>query len=428
VSLGVFLPGFTSKGDTPVALTKSDLSELLAAVQAGEMTEKIRASLAWVLQALIEAELTATIGAAPGERSEDRVAQRNGHRAKLITTAAGDIELGIPKLRQGSFFPSLLDRRRRIDRALFAVVMEAWVHGVSTRKVDDLVRALGAASGISKSEVSRICAELDRDLEAFRTRRLEGGFPYVFADATYVKARVKGRVVSRAVVVATGVTATGDREVLGVEVGDSEDGAFWTAFLRSLRARGLGGVQLVISDHHLGLKAAITSVFIGAAWQRCRVHFIRNLLGRVPKAHAEMVAAAVRTIFAQPDATHVRSQALEVTRMLAGQFPDVATMITDATEDLLAFTPFPVTHWKKIWSTNPLERVNGEIKRRTNVVGIFPNDASVLRLITAVVVETHDEWAVAERRYLSEESMAKLATTDNTGPQPSLEAPIAVTA
>lgn len=411
-----------------MTFTDSDLSELLAAVKAGELTEKIRTSLAWVLQQLIEAELTATIGAAPHERTESRTAQRNGHRPKLITTAAGDIELEIPKLREGSFFPSLLERRRRIDRALFAVVMEAWVHGVSTRKVDDLVKALGAASGISKSEVSRICAELDRDLEVFRTRRLEGEFPYVFADATYVKARVRGRVVSRAVVIATGVTSTGDREVLGIEVGDSEDGAFWTAFLRSLRARGLSGVKLVISDHHLGLKAAIASVFIGAGWQRCRVHFMRNVLSKVPKASSEMVAAAIRTIFAQPDAPHVRAQADEISRMLAAKFPQVATMLVDATEDLLAFTGFPQAHWRKIWSTNPLERLNGEIKRRTNVVGIFPNDASVLRLVTAVIVETHDEWQVAERRYLSEESMAKIYATDNNQEQPALEAPLAVTA
>jgi transposase-like protein len=411
-----------------VTLTDFDLSELLAAVKAGDMTDTIRTSLAWVLQQLIEAELTSTIGANPHERTDARTAQRNGHRPKLVTTAAGDIELQIPKLRAGSFFPSLLERRRRIDRALFAVVMEAWVHGVSTRKVDDLVKALGGASGISKSEVSRICAELDRDLEAFRTRRLDGEFPYVFCDATYVKARVDGRVVSRAVVVATGVTAGGDREVLGVEVGDSEDGAFWTSFLRSLRARGLTGVQLVISDHHLGLKAAIAGVFIGSAWQRCRVHFMRNVLARVPKASGEMVAAAVRTVFAQPDGTHVRRQLEEVADMLRGQFPDVAGMLTGAAEDVLAFTGFPQAHWRKIWSTNPLERLNGEIKRRTNVVGIFPNDASVLRLITAVVVETHDEWQVAERRYLSEESMAKINTADNNGTQTLTEPPLAVNA
>jgi putative transposase len=393
-----------------VTLTDHDLSELLAAIKAGDMTDKIRTSIEWVLQQLIEAEATAFIGADRHERTDTRTAQRNGHRPKLLSTPAGDVELGIPKLRQGSFFPSLLERRRRIDRALYAVVMEAYVHGVSTRKVDDLVKALGVASGISKSEVSRICAELDRDLAVFRDRPLDHvEFPYVFCDATYVKGRVRGRVVSRAVVVAFGVTATGDREVLGVEVGDSEDGAFWTAFLRGLRARGLGGVQLVISDHHLGLKNAIASVFVGAAWQRCRVHFMRNVLSKVPKASGEMVAAAVRTVFAQPDATHVRRQLDEVVRMLEPKFPDVASMLTDAAEDLLAFTSFPQAHWRKIWSTNPLERLNGEIKRRTNVVGIFPNDAAVARLVTAVVVEFHDEWAIAERRYLSEESMAKLA-------------------
>ena len=267
-----------------MALTDSDLSELLAALKAGEMTDTIRSSLEWVLQQLIEAEATAVIGARPHERTESRVAQRNGHRPKLVSTAAGDVEVAIPKLRRGSFFPSLLERRRRIDRALYAVVMEAYVHGISTRKVDDLVKALGAASGISKSEVSRICAELDRDHQAFRDRPLDHiGFPYVFVDATYLKGRVRGRVVSRAVVIATGVTATGDREVLGIDVGDSEDGAFWTAFLRGLRARGLGGVQLMISDHHLGLTKAIASVLPGAGWQRCRTHFMLGASLRSPE-------------------------------------------------------------------------------------------------------------------------------------------------
>lgn len=409
-----------------MTLTESDLSELLAALKAGDMTDTIRTSLEWILQQLIEAEATAFVGAGRYERSDERITQRNGHRPRLLSTPAGDVELSIPKLREGTFLPSLLERRRRIDRALYAVVMEAWVHGVSTRKVDDLVKALGVASGISKSEVSRICAGLDRELEEFRNRPLSHAeFVYVFADATYVKGRVRGRVVSRAVVVATGVTVSGDREVLGVEVGDSEDGAFWTAFLKGLPARGLAGVQLVISDHHLGLKQAIAAVFVGASWQRCRVHFMRNILAKVPKASAEMVAAAIRTVFAQPDAAHVRSQLDEVTTMLAGQFPAVAEMLADATEDLLAFTAFLQAHWRKIWPTNPLERLNGEIKRRTNVVGIFPNDASVLRLVTAVIVETHDEWAVAERRYLSEEPMAKIGHPDTTIPT---QATLAVTA
>ena len=373
----------------------------------GGDVDLIRTSVELVLQALIEAEATGVIGAAPHERSDERTNYRNGHRPRLLSTKAGDIELKIPKLRSGSFFPQILERRRRIDRALYAVVMEAYVHGVSTRKVDDLVDALGTASGISKSEVSRICSELDREMEAFRTRRLDHvAFPYLYCDATYLKARVRGRVVSRAVVVVTGVAKDGNREVLGVDVGDSEDGTFWTAFLRGLRERGLKGVHLVISDHHLGLKEAIGKVFIGAAWQRCRVHFLRNALSSVPKAKTQMVAAAIRTVFAQPDAAHVAQQLDVVADTLSFTLPEVSTLLTAAKEDLLAFSSFPVAHWPKLWSTNPLERVNAEIKRRTNVVGIFPNDEAVLRLVTAVLVEQHDEWQVAERRYLSEESMA----------------------
>lgn len=390
-----------------MAQQEFDPYALLETLRAGGDVDLIRTSVELVLQALIEAEVTGVIGAAPHERSDERTNYRNGHRPRLLSTKAGDIELKIPKLRSGSFFPQILERRRRIDRALYAVVMEAYVHGVSTRKVDDLVEALGAASGISKSEVSRICAELDKEIEVFRTRRIDHvAFPYLFCDATYLKARVRGRVVSRAVVVVTGVTAAGDREVLGVDVGDSEDGTFWTAFLRGLRERGLTGVHLVISDHHLGLKEAIGKVFIGASWQRCRVHFLRNALSGVPKAKTQMVAAAIRTIFAQPDASHVAGQLDVVADTLSFTLPEVAKMLTEAKEDLIAFSSFPIAHWPKLWSTNPLERVNGEIKRRTNVVGIFPNDAAALRLVSAVLVEQHDEWQVAERRYLSEESMA----------------------
>jgi transposase-like protein len=392
-----------------VALSQSDLIELLDAIRAGGDVDVVRRSVEVMLQALIEAEATEVIGAQLHERTPARTTQRNGARDRLLSTKAGDVELRIPKLRKGSFFPAVLERRRRIDRALFAVVIEAYVHGVSTRKVDDLVAALGLESGISKSEVSRICGELDTTLEAFRTRSLEHvEFPYVFLDATYVKARVAGRVLARAVVVATGVTRTGDREVLGCDVGDSEDGAFWTAFLRSLRARGLAGVQLVISDAHQGLVNSIEAVLLGASWQRCRVHFMRNVLAKVPKASGEMVAAAIRTIFAQPDQAHVQAQFDEITLMLGRQFPVVADMVHDARADLLAFTSFPAQHWKKIWSTNPLERLNKEIKRRTNVVGIFPNDASLIRLVTAVIAETNDEWQVCDRRYLSEGSMNKL--------------------
>ena len=392
-----------------MALDQSALLEVLDALKAADVGDRVRTAAETIYQALIEAELTDTIGAALHERSDTRTAQRNGHRSRTLSTTAGDLELRIPKLRTGSFFPSLLERRRRVDQALFAVVMEAYLHGVSTRKVDDLVKALGADTGISKSEVSRICADLDIEVGAFRDRSLsEQHFPYVFLDATYCKARVNHRVVSQAVVIATGVRADGWREVLGFAVGDSEDGAFWTAFLRSLKARGLGGVQLVISDAHTGLKQAISAVLIGAAWQRCRVHFLRNVLGTVPKGSAEMVAAAIRTIFAQPDAGHVREQLGVIAGMLGRQSSKVETMLRDAAEDLLAFTSFPAAHWKKIWSTNPLERLNKEVKRRTDVVGVFPNPEALLRLAGAVLVEAHDEWQATDRRYLGEATMALL--------------------
>ena len=392
-----------------MALTNSDLTDLLDAIRAGGDIDVIRKGMELVLQALIEAEATERIGADRYERSEERSAWRNGARERLLATKAGDVNLKIPKLRKGSFFPSILERRRRIDRALFAVVMEAYVHGVSTRKVDDLVAALGAASGISASEVSRICKGLDEEMAAFRTRSLgHVEFPYAFLDATYLKGRVRNQVVSRAVVAATGVSAEGEREVLGLAVGDTENEAFWTEFLRSLRSRGLSGVRLVISDHHLGLKNAIATVFVGAAWQRCRVHFMRNALAKVPRANAEMVAADNRTIFAQPAAGAVGEQFERIVATLSTQFPEVAAMLCDAREDLTAFAAFPLEHWRKIWSTNPLERLHREVKRRTNVVGVFPNDESIVRLVTAVILEQHDEWAVAERRYLSETSMARL--------------------
>jgi putative transposase len=402
-----------------MALDKSAIADLLDALRAGGDLDIIREGLAVVLQALIDAEATEVIGADRYQRTASRTTHRNGSRGRLLSTKAGDVELRIPKLREGSFFPALLEPRRRIDQALLAVVMEAYVHGTSTRKVDDLVKALGVDAGISKSDVSRICGELDHEVAAFRSRSLSHiAFPYLFVDATYLKARVDGRVVSRAVVIATGVTADGGREVLGLDVGDSEDGAFWTAFLRSLKARGLQGVQLVVSDAHTGLKAAIAAVMAGAGWQRCRVHFLSNVLARVPKGSAEMVAAAIRTIFAQPSGAEVIEQVDKVAAMLAPKFPQVAMMLADAREDLTAFAPFPPAHWAKVWSTNPLERVNKEIKRRTNVVGIFPDDAAVLRLAGAVLIEAHDEWQVAERRYLSEGSMAKLTQTSDDDRRP----------
>ncbi|MHB1088186.1 MAG: IS256 family transposase [Acidimicrobiales bacterium] len=386
-----------------------DLSEVLGALQSDESGDLVRQMVSFLYQALIDAEATNVVQAEGHERTLSRTIQRNGTRPRLVSTKAGDVELKIPKLRKGSFFPSVLERRRRIDQALYAVIMEAYVHGVSTRKVDDLVTALGVDAGVSKSEVSRICAQLDEEMVAFRTRALSHlGFPYLLCDATYVKARVAGRVVSRAVVVAMGVGEDASRKVLGIAIGDSEDAAFWTEFLQSLRERGLHGVQLVISDSHLGLKAAITKVFPGSSWQRCRVHFMRNVLVKVPRTQQSMVAAMVRTIFAQPDITHVERQLKEVAATMKRQFPLVTEMLEDANEDITAFRHFPTNHWQKIWSTNSLERLNAVVMRRTNVVGIFPNDAAALRLITAVCVETHDEWSVSERRYLSQESMDQL--------------------
>ena len=397
-----------------MALDQSALTELLDALRSGGDLDFLREAMQLVLQALIDLEATAVIGAERYERTDHRTTHRNGSRARLLSTKAGDVELQIPKLRHGSFFPSLLEPRRRIDRALWAVVMEAFVHGVSTRKVDDLVLALGIDAGVSKSSVSRICAELDAAVAEFRERRLDHvEFPYVFLDATYVKAHDGAHVVSKAVIVATGVARDGNREVLGLAVGDSEDKAFWTAFLRNLRARGLAGVRLVISDAHEGLRAAIDKVLLGSAWQRCRVHFLRNVLAKVPRGSAEMVAAAVRTVFAQPDAAAVADQLDAIATKLGRQFPAVEAMLRDAAVDLCAFAAFPTAHWRQIWSTNPLERVNKEIKRRTNVVGIFPNEAGVLRLAGSVLIEVHDEWQVTDRRYLSEASMAKLYRDDD---------------
>ena len=383
------------------------LDDLLAHLGDGDSKDLFRTLLERGMQELIDAELTATIGAELHERTDTRTNQRNGGRERTLSTPAGDIELRIPKLRVGSFFPSLLEPRRRVDQALWAVIMTAYITGTSTRKVDDLVRALGCESGVSKSTVSRICKGIDDEVAVFRTRPLGHlAMPYVYLDATYIKARNNHRIIGRAVVVATSVTIDGNREVLGVDVGDSEDEVFWTAFLRSLRDRGLTGVRLVISDAHSGLKASIARVFAGATWQRCKVHLARNVLATVNHAHKDMVAATVRTIHAQPDAAATRAQLHTVVDMLEDRFPKAAEILAAAEGDVTAYAAFPRAHWRKISSTNPLERINKEIKRRSNVVGIFPDDASVIRLVGAVLLEQHDEWAVAERRYLSEESMA----------------------
>ncbi len=408
-----------------MALSQSALSELLEAFRTGDGVDLIRESVRTVLQELIEVEAAGVVGAGRYERTAERVTERNGTRPRLLTTKAGDVELRIPKLRKGSFFPSILEPRRRIDQALYAVVMEAYVHGVSTRSVDDLVTALGIDSGISKSEVSRICEQLDESVGAFRTRPLvHTPFPYVYLDATYLHVRNKpgkgGQVVSMAVVVATGIAADGSREVLGLDVGDSEEETFWRGFLLSLKQRGLAGVQLVISDQHAGLVAALNRSFQGSAHQRCRVHFARNLLAHVPKSHADMVAAVFRTVFAQPDPKAVAQTWEDVRDQLARSFPKVGPLMDEAKTEVLAFTGFPKAHWRKIWSTNPLERVNKEIKRRSRVVGIFPNSASVIRLVGAVLIDMHDEWIAGDRRYLSEESMALLTTTMDTGNHPAI--------
>jgi len=399
-----------------MALSQSALSELLDAFRAGEGVDLIRESVRMVMQELIETEATEQIGAGRYERTEARTTERNGARPRLVATQAGDVELRIPKLRKGSFYPSILEPRRRIDQALYAVVMEAYVHGVSTRSVDDLVAALGIDSGISKSEVSRICAGLDEVVGAFRTRPLDHtAFPYVYLDATYLHVRnSSSQVTSMAVVVATGITATGAREVLGLDVGDSEDEVFWRGFLASLKRRGLSGVRLVISDQHAGLVAALRRSFQGAGHQRCRVHFARNLLAHVPKSHSDMVAAVFRTIFAQPDPATAASTWDEVRDQLAGRFPKIGPLMDQAKAEVLAFSTFPRAHWSKIWSTNPLERVNKEIKRRARVVGIFPNEAAVIRLVGAVLADMHDEWQSGERRYLSEGSMALLVPSGDT--------------
>ena len=394
-----------------MALDQSVLSELLDAFRTGEGLDLVREAVTLVAQELIESELTAHIGAERYERTESRTTERNGHRARVLSTKAGDVELAIPKLRKGSFFPSILEPRRRIDQALYAVVMEAYVHGVSTRAVDELVAALGVSSGISRSEVSRICTALDEVVDSFRERRLDHvAFPYVYLDATYLHVRENHQVTSKAVVIATGVSASGHREILGIDVGDSENEVFWREFLRRLRARGLVGVQLVISDQHAGLVAAIKRCFQGAAHQRCRVHFARNLLAMIPKGHQAMVSARFKTVFAQVSGEDMHTQWDQVTTTLEDRFPKAAALMTGAKEEVLAFTAFPNEHWRQIWSTNPLERLNKELKRRCRVVGIFPNEASVIRLGGAVLLDVHDEWVSAERRYFSEASMAKLYT------------------
>ena len=386
------------------------LKELLRKHELDIDSDFLREGVQLMMQMLIELEAGQQIGAGLYERTPERVTHRNGHRERMWETRVGEVPLKIPKLREGSYFPSLLEPRKRSERALLAVIQEAYVKGISTRKVDDLVRALGL-SGVDKSKVSRITKNLDELVQDFRRRPLEDEYPYVWLDALYLKVRQNHRVVSLAVVVAVAVTHEGTRTILGFDVGASEEEAFWLQFLRSLVERGLKGVQLVISDAHEGLKAAVRAVFAGTSWQRCRVHFVRNVLAHIPKGDKAMMAAAVRTIFAQPNRTAAGKQLQYVAETISSSWPKASELLLRAEEDVLAFMDFPKAHWTRIYSTNILERLNKEVKRRTKVVEIFPDTPSVFRLVGTLLAEADDEWQI-RRRYFSKESMNQLYEPD----------------
>jgi putative transposase len=382
-------------------MTAADLVDKLLA---DEHADVLRDSVAWLVTQLMEAEVGGLTGAGLGERAPDRrQAQRNGYRPRRWDTRVGELELAIPKLRTGSYFPSFLEPRRRAEQALVAVVQEAYVNGISTRKVDRLVEQLGL-QGMSKDTVSRLCRGLDEQVTVFRERPLEGTYPYLWLDAKVERVREAGGVRHKALVIAYAVHATGRREVVGIDVGEAETEAFWRSFLRSLRARGLDGVKLVISDAHTGLVVAIAKV-LGCRWQRCTVHFLRDMLGHVARAQQPLVSGAIRGIFTAGSAVEARQRLGQVVDQLRPHAPKVARLLEDAEADLLAFYGFPAEHWPKLRSTNPLERVNREIGRRSDVVGIFPNDAALLRLAGMLLLEQNDEWLVG-RRYLSETSMA----------------------
>jgi transposase-like protein len=382
---------------------------LLELVEKGADADLVRDLLAFAAERLMAAEVEQLTGAARGARTPDRINHRNGYRERGWETRAGRIELAIPKLRKGSYFPAFLEPRRTAEEALTAVIQEAYGHGVSTRSVDDLVKAMGG-TGVSKGQVSRLCAEIDERVRAFLSRPIEGSWPYLWIDATYLKSRKGGRIASVAVIVAVAVNTDGRREVLGVATGASEAEVFWTEFLRSLADRGLRGVKLVVADDHKGLRAAARRVF-DAGLQRCRVHWARNLLAHVGAKQRAAVAAMIRTIFAQETRAEAIAQWDKVADALRAKHDKLGALMDASREDVLAYMDYPKEHWAQIASTNPIERVNKEIKRRADVVGIFPNDEAVIRLVGALMLEQSDEWAVS-RRYFSLESLAKLADTD----------------